>query len=920
MNDNISVLKELLPLTQSLKILYVEDNEEARIQTLKMLTNFCKNIDVAVNGQDGLDKYKNEETSYDLIITDINMPIMDGLKMSKSILDINKKQHILVISAYNDSKNLQMCIETGITNYLHKPIKLESIIEVLSKTVKSIIESKNSKKHLTKIETSNNELDALVSSFDKYVIASRTDLKGVITYVSRAYESISGYKKEELLGKPHSIARHQDMPKETFADMWKTIKEEKTWHGEIKNLKKDGSFYWVDATISPYYDAENNHIGYSAVRVNITSKKKVEVLNKQINDLLNNAKEGFLSFDKDLKCESSFSKECLDIFQMDTIENENISELLFKNNLDQKELFIKAIKNILNSNDDTTKELFLSLAPSEVTLYKKTIHIEYKMLQNSRFMIILTDITDKKELEEQLSFQNQIQKMIVEVATNRDDFLDLKSNFESFLCNPPQERLELLRALHTFKGVFAQKEMLYIPDAIHEVESNIKDKKDISTCSFDKLFKTFTKDLDIIKSNLQDPFLKDDKLLKIEETSLINIEKKIHTITIDNDRLKDDMDEILFDLNKFRYKPIKEMLNIYPKHVNTIAKKLDKHIYPLEVEGDSSIVIPPKLAPFIKSLVHVFNNSIDHGIEKIDTRVELGKDEIGTIKCSFDQINNILVVEISDDGMGIDTNKLISSVVKKGFKTKQECDLMSDDEKLRLIFLDNLSTHEKSSLISGRGVGMAAVKEAIDQLGGKILITNNIGKGVKFEFLIPIDNFSLHKSYYKDEETISFALSKQIHVLLEQNCSLEVLKEETIDKIDTEIFTQYNSKINLTNGYDGSVIIYYSKELNKNFGDAFIPGELSDEDIQEIEGELPSEVINIIVGLAISDFPKHLGAVNISVPKKVEDTDIEKIKKNNNLIKKITTKTGELLYMIIKDENQTIKSKEDKIIKDLALV
>ena len=77
-----------------------------------------------------------------------------------------------------------------------------------------------------------------------------TDLDGIITYASQAYESISGYTKEELIGKPHSIVRHPDMPTSAFKNLWNTIKDGQTWNGEVKNLKKDGSFYWVDATIS----------------------------------------------------------------------------------------------------------------------------------------------------------------------------------------------------------------------------------------------------------------------------------------------------------------------------------------------------------------------------------------------------------------------------------------------------------------------------------------------------------------------------------------------------------------------------------------------------------------------------------------------------------------------------------------------
>ncbi|XOB63097.1 transporter substrate-binding domain-containing protein [Campylobacterota bacterium DY0563] len=133
---------------------------------------------------------------------------------------------------------------------------------------------------LVDIKTS--ELKILLKSFDKNVIASKTDVNGNITYVSDAFCEISGFKREELLGHPHSVVRHVDMPKEVFKNMWDTLKAGKSWRGEVKNLKKNGGFYWVDAVVSPEYDTKNNFVGYSSIRHDITAKKEVEELTKNL--------------------------------------------------------------------------------------------------------------------------------------------------------------------------------------------------------------------------------------------------------------------------------------------------------------------------------------------------------------------------------------------------------------------------------------------------------------------------------------------------------------------------------------------------------------------------------------------------------------------------------------------------------------
>ncbi len=100
---------------------------------------------------------------------------------------------------------------------------------------------------------------------DGQIVVSHTDLKGIITYVNRDFEIISGYSKEELIGKPHNIIRHSDIPRSAFYDLWKTIQSGQPWQGIIKNRTRDGGFYWVDARVSPLFE-EDRQIGYLSVR------------------------------------------------------------------------------------------------------------------------------------------------------------------------------------------------------------------------------------------------------------------------------------------------------------------------------------------------------------------------------------------------------------------------------------------------------------------------------------------------------------------------------------------------------------------------------------------------------------------------------------------------------------------------------
>lgn len=128
-------------------------------------------------------------------------------------------------------------------------------------------------------------LDQYKSVVDKTTLLSKTDTKGRITYANEAFIALSGYSLAELMGKHHNIVRHPDMPSSTFKEMWRTIQEGKIWHGKIKNRKKDGSAYIVDATIIPQKNEKNEIIEYIAIRHDITEFEELkELLEKDLQD------------------------------------------------------------------------------------------------------------------------------------------------------------------------------------------------------------------------------------------------------------------------------------------------------------------------------------------------------------------------------------------------------------------------------------------------------------------------------------------------------------------------------------------------------------------------------------------------------------------------------------------------------------
>ncbi len=116
--------------------------------------------------------------------------------------------------------------------------------------------------------------------FDGGVMITETDRAGIITYANRKFREMTGYTKEELIGSPHSINRHPDMPKAAFARMWETIKKGEMWEGYVKNMRKDGRYYWVIVWIKPKRNERGEIVGYIAGR-KVPEKEAVILMNRR---------------------------------------------------------------------------------------------------------------------------------------------------------------------------------------------------------------------------------------------------------------------------------------------------------------------------------------------------------------------------------------------------------------------------------------------------------------------------------------------------------------------------------------------------------------------------------------------------------------------------------------------------------------
>ena len=195
--------------------------------------------------------------------------------------------------------------------------------------------------------------------------------------------------------------------------------------------------------------------------------------------------------------------------------------------------------------------------------------------------------------------------------------------------------------------------------------------------------------------------------------------------------------DIQLAVMKTRMLPIAKVFNKFPRMIRDLSRELNKQI-DLEITGEEMELDKSIVEQIGDPLVHMIRNSCDHGIEDSATRLAAGKPEKGTIQLKAYNEGNHIVVEITDDGKGLDADMLKARSIEKGIITEREADTMSDKEAFGLIFKPGFSTAAKVTNVSGRGVGMDVVKTNIEKLNGIIDIESEVGKGTTMKLKIPL--------------------------------------------------------------------------------------------------------------------------------------------------------------------------------------
>lgn len=383
-------------LLKRLNLLYVEDDDIIRIELSQLLGGFFSNIYVAKDGKEGLRTYLENQDHIDIILTDINMPYLNGIEMIKKIRGINSKVPVIFATAHSDNEFLAEAIKLRVQEYIIKPIDVRRLLSLMSDIASILYQEFLLKQQQI-------ELEKYKEIIDTNNIVIKTDIHLNITYVNELFCEISGFDSSELIGKEFKFLKFSDVANDIYANLYADVLNNKPWKGKLKNTKKDGSYYHTDTYVIPTFDETGEMTGVISIQKDITEElnKKREIqlaLMRDKSDIYIRSKEGSLE------------------------QNHIINELNFKleNMNHELEQALKNIDKYIYSNEKYRLEN--KNLKTEIALYKKNSnsHLAFKMTkENSDLRLELKKLKDKLVQVEQND-----EKKVTQLKVNYDEKIE----------------------------------------------------------------------------------------------------------------------------------------------------------------------------------------------------------------------------------------------------------------------------------------------------------------------------------------------------------------------------------------------------------------------------------------------------------------------------------------------------------------
>lgn len=507
-----------------------------------------------------------------------------------------------------------------------------------------------------------------------------------------------------------------------------------------------GKFPDFANAIDKAYVEYDDRINIAARNIEISSGeltdayKKLERLNANINAMLDSIGQGFLFFDEDGICSSVYSKACVDILGKDP-SGAHLPQLLGFSEKQEK-TFQSWLKIVFSGNSALDFGDMKLLLPREIIVADtRIVEIDYRPMyvvedQLMGVLLIASDVTEKRKADQQLAETTALAQKIQYVAQNRNGYASLLSDLTAFLDSldniPPgaatqNDREVTLRDLHTYKGLSAMFNMVDIATALNNAETALAsvDPDHFTTILRQEriaIAPLLMKEKEFAESIFGPEFLNAGEVKIIETRKIEELETLVASLlTNSSDRYR-----VNDFINKnFLSAPIFDSFFPFEREIQRLAAQQGKPPVLFLISGDNITIRATDYAALFENLIHVARNIIDHGIEHPDIREAAGKNAEGRVSVHIvAPAHDAITITISDDGAGIRAQQIRERMMQK---SNTDLSAINDHDTLQYIFAPDFSTRTEASMLSGRGIGLCAVKQAVQDMGGTISVASDPG-------------------------------------------------------------------------------------------------------------------------------------------------------------------------------------------------
>jgi two-component system chemotaxis sensor kinase CheA len=482
------------------------------------------------------------------------------------------------------------------------------------------------------------------------------------------------------------------------------------------------------------------------------ANRQLDSLNQSIKAMLESLNLALLFFNREGICSPVFSKFCLDLLETDP-SGKPIWEVL-----GQKEDKIETIKSLIsfafsNRSAMSFDDIFM-MAPrffehsrhKIITLnYRPIYSLEKKLVG---ILVTAEDKTSEEKTKQLLAQKERHVEKILRLVNSKNDYIQLLMRIRDYFLSGDASlyiketaAINILYELHTLKGNMGSFLMDDLVKIIHTIESRalyhtktIEEVQAQITDLMPDIARAVYEEEKLAKQLFGEEVIHQGNVKTIEYRELV----EFYSLLLKNKNAGDADRKVAEEFyEKFLAIPIFDALKFFDDQVQQSAILLDKEVYPCRFEGDNILIPTPAYHSVFASFILIARNAVDHGIEKPADRIALGKAAKAQISVAVsvteEENQKWINISICDDGSGINKELIKQRLEKSGMVTAQ----FSDQELIKAVFLPEFSIKETVNTISGRGLGLSAVKKEIEKLGGQISVTTIETKQTCFLIKIP---------------------------------------------------------------------------------------------------------------------------------------------------------------------------------------